>query len=454
MTLESAKLIVSKFGGSSMADFAAMQRSANIAHRQKSSIVLVSATFKTTDQLVALIANAQEGNWSESEKILFQIREKHFDIASDLDNNQLCMEHLKSLLNELETLARGIFLLKECSPRARDQVLSLGERMSSLIFAKAFENLYPQNDIVLFDIREVMITTDHHNQARPILELIAQKAAQYLEFKPKRIYISQGFIGKTVEGQTTTLGRGGSDYSAALIAEAVNADILEIWTDVAGIATTDPRVCSKARAIAEISYDEASEMAQYGAKILHPTTLVPAMRKNIPVFVGSSYEGDAKGTWIREKVEHRPMIRALAKRNDQALLTIRTPKMLNAIGFMKNIFQVFGEHEISIDCVTTSEISVAVSIDRATMDNKLLIRDLEKLGEVSFESGHSLISLIGNNILSTHGLARRLFNSLGDINVRMMCLGASAYNFNILVDEKDCDLAISRLHKEFIEEEQ
>lgn len=444
-------IIVSKFGGSSMADEIAMERSATISNRQNSSVVLVSATYGTTDQLVELINTAEYGNWNACEKILFNLREKHFDICNKVTSNQIIGEQLRLLINELETLARGVFLLKECSPKARDQVLSFGERMSSLLFAQSFQKHFPEKDVRLFDVRTVMFTDDNHTRALPLLDRISREASSNFEFAKGRVYITQGFIGQTEAGATTTLGRGGSDYSAALIAEAVNADVLEIWTDVAGIATTDPRICKKAAPIEEISYDEASEMAQYGAKILHPTTLVPAMRRNIPVFVGSSYEGDAKGTWIRQEVQEKPLIRALTNRSGQALLTIRTPKMLNAVGFMSNIFNVFARHGISVDCVTTSEISVAVSIDRSMMEHKALIRDLENIGQVSFETGQALISLIGNKILSTHGLARNLFNSLGDINVRMMCLGASAHNFNILVDEKDCELALQRLHEKFIE---
>lgn len=459
-------IIVSKFGGSSMADETAMERSAAIAQRQSSSIVLVSATYGTTDKLVELIETAEFGNWNACEKILFNIREKHFDICNQVcsstseadgnaSTNQIISEQLRLLINELETLARGIFLLRECSPKAKDQVLSFGERMSSLLFAQAFRKKFPEKEVRLFDVRTVMLTDDQHTKALPNLKEIRKRAQENFDFnsdsKAGRVYITQGFIGQTETGSTTTLGRGGSDYSAALLAEAVDAATLEIWTDVAGIATTDPRICKNAMPISEISYDEASEMAQYGAKVLHPTTLVPAMRKDIPVFVGSSYEGDALGTWIKKSVEEKPLIRALTKRSGQALLTIRTPKMLNAVGFMGNIFNVFTKHQVSIDCVTTSEISVAVSIDRSMMEHKALIRDLQEYGEVSFETGQALISLIGNKILSTHGLARGLFNALGEINVRMMCLGASAHNFNLLVQEDECDLALQRLHEKFIE---
>lgn len=443
-------IIISKFGGSSVADLTAMERSVIIAHRQNSSIVLVSATYGTTDTLLEMIERAEAGDWRKCSKILNDLKEKHFKINQNLNSSEDIQSQLQVLFDELKTLVRGVSLLKQCTPKAEDQILSFGERMSSLLVAEVYRNLYSDKDVKHFDIRKVMITDGQHTAATPQLDLIAKNAKTEFKLKKDRVYISQGFIGQSMDGATTTLGRGGSDYSAALIAEAVDADLLEIWTDVAGIATTDPRIYTEARPIHEISYDEASEMAKYGAKILHPTTLVPAMRKSIPVYVGSSFDDDARGTWIKKDVKEKPLIRALAKRNDQALLTIRTPEMLNAVGFMNSIFKVFANHNISVDCVTTSEISVAISIDRSMMEHKELINDLEDLGTVTFETGHALISLIGNDILSTRGLAKDTFHALKGINIRMVCLGASAYNFNILVEEGDCDLAIQRLHKKFI----
>ena len=445
-----SQIIVSKFGGSSMRDATAMHRSAAVANKQNSSFVLVSATYGTTNLLVELIEEAALGHWGACEKILFNLRENHFEICSQITSDQMVSEKVRNYFNELETLARGVSLLRECSPKAMDQILSFGERVSSLLFSEAYKKDYPNKKVVLFDIRDILITDNKHNRARPLIDEIEKRAKREVTFNADEIYISQGFIGSTEEGATTTLGRGGSDYSAALVAEAINADVLEIWTDVAGIASTDPRICDGARAIDEISYNEASEMAQYGAKILHPTTLVPAIRKEIPVFVGSSYESEAKGTWIRKDVEAKPLIRAITKRENQVLLTVSTPKMLDAIGFMGKIFDVFTRHEISIDCVTTSEISVAISIDKSLMGDKSFMSDLEKMGKVSFEKDYSMISLIGNRVLSTAGLGKTLFNALENINVRMVCLGASPNNFNILVNHNDCDSAINQIHSAFI----
>jgi aspartate kinase len=263
--------------------------------------------------------------------------------------------------------------------------------------------------------------------------------------------VTQGFIGSDLQGNTTILGRGGSDYSAALFAEGISAHVLEIWTDVAGVATTDPRMVKEARIIPELTYSEAAEMAQYGAKILHPATIAPAVRKSIPVFVGSSFEKDLPGTWIKTSVDHRPSVRAITKRSAQALLTITTPSMYNAYGFMSELFEVFGRHRVSVDCVTTSEISVAVTVDNATLENQNFIRDLEKVGNIHVEAGYSLISLIGNELTRKAMIAKIIFSTIDDVNVRMMSLGASSYNFNFLVKEDDSKAVIQKLHKALIE---
>ena len=445
-----SQIIVSKFGGSSMKDADAMLRSAKISQQQSSNITLVSATYGTTDQLHALIDFAISSNWGECEKLLFHIRENHFDILKNLTNDNISGEQIRELINNLETLIRGIYLLGECSVKAKDRVVSFGERLSSILFTQALKTVWSERTIELFHSTKLLITDNTYGKAKPLLPEIKRLCLSHFKFSNKIAYVGQGYIGADEQGNITTLGRGGSDYSAALFAEAVNADVLEIWTDVAGIATTDPRICDSTKPISEISYDEASEMAQYGAKILHPTTLVPAMRAQIPVFVGSSYAKDEAGTWIRQKVQDKPLIRAITKRANQALLTIRTPKMYNQFGFMGKIFDIFTKYEISVDCVTTSEISVAVTVEEATLQNKKFLEDLNHIGEVISEPGHTLISLIGNQMLEEAGLAKRIFTSIEDINVRMLCLGASAYNFNILIKDHDGDKAIQNLHKEFI----
>jgi aspartate kinase len=451
-----SKIIVSKFGGSSMANNAAMLRSAKIAFKQDTNIVIVSATYGTTNKLVHLSQVAKTGNWNDCEKLLFEIEEKHHSILSELNNKHSeflqTKENIISLLSELRTLAKGISLLKECSVRAYDNLLSVGERLSSALFTQVCHQHTQNKKVKLLDIRALLKTDSQFGRANPNLALIAKNFKEELDFSSNEIlYIGQGFIGSDKNNSTTTLGRGGSDYSAALIAEAIGANTLEIWTDVAGIATTDPRLCPTARQIEEISFQEASELATYGAKVLHPTTLAPAMRADIPVFVGSSIEQDLKGTWICHKPKTRPLVRALTKRDDQVLLTVKTPKMLHAYGFMKKIFEVFDKYQVSVDSITTSEISVAISSNKESLENKDLLFELGKIGTLHIEEELTLVSLIGNQIQQTAGLATKIFTALGDINVRMICLGASEHNFCFLVESTRGNEAINKLHKHFIE---
>jgi aspartate kinase len=444
-------IIVAKFGGSSMADATAMKRSAGVAKKHFANIVTVSATYGTTNKLIRLSELAQSSDWNSCEEIVEEIKEKHLSIAKDLGIENL--EEINTLLKEVETLSRGIFLLRDCSLKAFDAIQSLGERMSSLLFTKALElSFQNERKVKNFDVRKVMRTDDQFGRATPVISEIKSLCDTYLmDCKyDNTTYVTQGFIGQTEDGQTTTLGRGGSDYSAALLAEGIGADILQIWTDVAGIATTDPRIVPSARLMSEITFSEAAELATFGAKILHPTTLTPALRKGISVYVGSSYEPDADGTWIKKSCEDAPLIRAMAIRSGQSLLTISTPKMLHSHGFLYEIFKIFANHKVSVDSITTSEISVALTVDDSTLVNKKLISELEALAQVKVEEKLSLVSLIGNNINHTSGLANRIFTALGDINVRMICLGASRHNFCFLVEESKANDAVIKLHDHFI----
>lgn len=452
-----SKIVVSKFGGTSMGDASCMLRSAEVSFKQNSTIVVVSATSGTTNDLIELGKTSQAKSWTEAEVILTKIRQKHTKIADDLKISADSNAKLQTLFEEMESLARGVHLLKDCSVKALDTLMSLGERMSSVLFTEAMKQVLAKKGSALkaelFDVREVLRTDETFSKARPLTAEIANLCQQKLKHirDHKTVTVTQGYIGRTEDGMTTTLGRGGSDYSAAILAEGVNADILEIWTDVAGIATTDPRLCPKAKPIDEISFKEASELATFGAKVLHPATLLPAIRKNIPVFVGSSFEAEAKGTWVRKEVEAHPLIRAMALRKKQVLVTLSTPEMLHAHGFLYQIFKIFNDHKVSIDAITTSEISVSVTLDDSTLLNKKLIADLSEIADVQVEENLALVSLIGNNINHTPGLGKQVFETISDINVRMICLGASKHNFCFIVNEEQGALAIQKLHHKFIE---
>lgn len=451
-----AKMIVSKFGGTSMGDAECMKRSAEVAFKQNSKLVVVSATSGTTNDLIELATTSEKNTWENAQLILTKIKIKHLKIARDLEMTPEKIDGLNQLFEELESMSRGVHLLKDCSLKALDSIQSIGERLSSLLFTEAMSIiLRKENSLRIakwFDARDVLITDNQFSKARPLTTEIKALCLEQLAMVKHTdlVLVTQGFIGRTKEGMTTTLGRGGSDYSAAILAEGLGADILEIWTDVAGIATTDPRICSDARAISEISFKEASELATFGAKILHPATLLPAIRAHIPVFVGSSFNPELGGTWVKKDVDDTPLVRAMALRKKQILVTLSTPEMLYSHGFLYQIFKVFNDHKVSIDAITTSEISVSLTLDDSTLLNRDLITDLEKIADVQVEENLALVSLIGNNINHTAGLAKKIFETIPDINVRMICLGASKHNFCFMITEDKGVEVINRLHNAFI----
>lgn len=450
------KIVVSKFGGTSMGDADCMKRSAEVAFSQKSKLVVVSATSGTTNDLIELAQTAEKSTWENAQLILTKIKGKHLKIARDLEMDPEIMDNLNLLFEELESMSRGIHLLKDCSLKALDSIQSIGERLSSHLFCEAMNFVLrkekSKQKAIWLDARDVLITDNQFSKARPLTAEIKVLCREHLSVvkHTDSIFVTQGFIGKTKDGMTTTLGRGGSDYSAAILAEGLGADILEIWTDVAGIATTDPRLCKDARAIAEISFKEASELATFGAKILHPATLLPAIRSDIPVFVGSSFNPELGGTWVKKDVDETPLVRAMALRKKQILVTLSTPEMLYSHGFLYQIFKVFNDHKVSIDAITTSEISVSLTLDDSTLLNRELIIDLEAFAAVQVEDNLALISLIGNNINHTPGLAKKIFETIPDINVRMICLGASKHNFCFMIQDSSGPEVINRLHKTFI----
>ena len=449
-------VVVSKFGGTSMGDAACMLRSAEISLSRKSNIVVVSATSGTTNDLIKLGEAAEAGDLTLTDALVAKIQDKHLAIAKELGCDSSILNELQKLNSEMDSIGKGIFLLRDCSNKAKDVLISLGERMSSLLFSVALQKVFTKHQHTakseLLDVRTVLKTDEHFGRARPLTETIIKLCKEKLAdcLSGKVVYATQGFIGQTLSGATTTLGRGGSDYSAAILAEGIAANTLEIWTDVAGVSTTDPRLCPQAVVIDEISFKEMSELATFGAKVLHPATLLPAIRSQIPVLVASSFAPESPGTWVRKEVKNSPLIRALALRKKQTHVTVSTPEMLHTHGFLFQIFKIFNDHKVSIDAITTSEISVSVTLDNGGLMNKTLLEELSKVAEVQVENDLSLVSLIGNNINHTPGLAKKIFESISDINVRMICYGASRHNFCFLVEDNFGTEVIQKLHKQFI----
>jgi len=440
---------VAKFGGTSMADAVAMRRSAAIVTQDSGRrVIVVSATSGTTNLLLDF---CDTPDLNEKEAIFEKIQQKHLDICRDLKNPETAEKRIQEVLENMRRFTK----MQVYGSREKDEILSSGERISSIIFTEIVKETDP--GALLLDAREIIKTNGTHGNAEPLLEEIERQASEKLEplIHGHRI-ITQGFIGSSLSGVTTTLGRGGSDYSAALFAEAINADVLEIWTDVAAVYTTDPRIEKNARPITEISFDEAAELSVFGAKVLHPATLKPAIRRSIRVYVGSSFDPAQPGTWIVKETTEKPVIRAISLRRNQTLLTVHSLDMLHRHGYLARLFEVLAKYKISVDLVTTSEVSVSITLDtdiQSAEKNKLsgkVLDELRAFCDVKIEKNLALIALVGNNLHATAGLSGPVFGALRDVNIRLICHGASSHNLCFLVDEKRAEETVRTLHEMFI----
>ena len=350
--------VVAKFGGTSVADFDAMNRSADVVLADPNTrLVVLSASAGVTNLLVALAEGLEA---SERQVKLEALHKIQFDILSRLRDPSVISEEIERLLENIITLAEAASLAT--STALTDELVSHGELMSTLLFVEVLRERNVQSQ--WFDVRKVLRTSDRFGRAEPDIEAIAELTTQQLAPRlAEGIVITQGFIGSEAKGRTTTLGRGGSDYTAALLGEALRASRVDIWTDVPGIYTTDPRVVPAAKRIDEIAFEEAAEMATFGAKVLHPATLLPAVRSDIPVFVGSSKDPKAGGTMVCNTTENPPLFRAIALRRKQTLLTLHSLSMLHSRGFLAEVFSILARHSISVDLVTTSEVNIALTLD-------------------------------------------------------------------------------------------
>ena len=446
-------LTVAKFGGTSVADFTAMSRSAAIVKQNPAArIVLISACSGVTNLLVELANGINDS--ARRQQLLTRLKEIHRNVISELKSPENVLTEVDSLLDSVSILAEQA--ATQPSIPLTDQLVSHGELLSTHLFSQILNEMGVNT--IRFDIRNIMRTDSQFGKAIPQPEMIRQLAAAELQpLLENQVVVSQGFIGSDSKGNTTTLGRGGSDYSAALVAEATDASTLEIWTDVPGMYSTDPRITSAAKPIKEISFSEASEMANFGAKILHPSTLVPAIRQQIPVFIGSSKAPEQGGTWIRESVSEAPLFRALALRCNQTMVTLTSLNMFHAYGFLAEVFRILAEHKVSVDLITTSEVSVSLTLDQTdtgggapTLPEKA-VEELNRLCRVEVEQGLCLVALIGNQMSSTKGSAKQIFGTLEDYNLRMICYGASPHNLCFLVKEQDAKSVVKTLHKKILE---
>ena len=437
-------MIVMKFGGTSVEDAAAIDRSCRIVGERLSRrpFVVVSALGGATNGLLEAGSFAARGELSKAMTIADRLEYRHVEL---LPSTAEYFERLRELLKALGAI-------REFSLRTQDLIASYGETLSSLIFVDRMKRL--GFDAVHIDARQCVVTDDQFGKASPIMDVTTARLEEAARphLNTGRSVVMGGYIASTLSGITTTLGRGGSDYSAAVAGAALNAEEIQIWTDVDGMMTADPRIVPAAWKVKEISFDEASELAYFGAKVLHPLTVLPAVEKNIPVYILNSKRPQGSGTRIALKARPcRNFIKSIACKRDITIVTVSSSRMLMAHGFLSALFRVFDRHRTSVDMVATSEVSVSLTLDN-TSSLKAIVEDLKELGDVDVNPRTALICLVGNNLKYTPGVARRAFGSLADINILMVSHGASNINFSFLVDEKDATVAIQKLHADFFSE--
>lgn len=419
--------------------------------RDERPVVVVSAMGKTTNRLVEALEAARRGDEAGASEVLSRLRSDTLAVVHEFFGAELDRvgPEILPFFAELDRMARAVAVLRSVPPAARDQFLAHGELISTAVVSKALAARGLPS--VSVDSREVIMTDDRFGRAQPDLSDIAGRARGRLASlcAQGRIPVAAGFIGRTRKGETTTLGRGGSDYSAAILGAALDASVVEIWTDVDGMMTADPRVVPQARVIDAISFEEASELAYFGARVLHPLTLAPAIEKNIPVRVRNSRQPDRAGTEVRPAAPSgRSQVRSIAYKTGITTVDIVTSRMLMASGFLRTLFDVFARHETAVDMVTTSEISVSVTVDDPSRLAEIG-RDLEKLAEVQVADGRAMVCLVGQDLKFTPGTAARVFRAVEEINILMISQGASRRNISFVVEEKDVERAVRQLHTEF-----
>ena len=452
-------MIVCKFGGTSVGDADAITRAASIIARRQDRhpVVVVSALGGTTNELLRIAEQSARGQLIGALRGVEKLRERHLTqterlLAGEPDAIEVATE-LSAMFDELAALAEALNTLGDLTPRSLDAISSLGEQLSSVLVVAAFRRLgLPAEHL---DARQVMITDDTHTRAEPQTDAISE-AAQRLVMpmvRAGRIPVLGGFIGSVAgTGVTTTLGRGGSDYSASLLGAALQAEAIEIWTDVDGMLTADPRVVSKAHLIERIGFEEASELASFGAKVLHPNTIAPAVIRGIPVWVLNSRRPDGSGTLITFDAPRRS-VTAIAGKTGVTVVKVRSPRMLLAEGFMRALFDVFARHRTSVDVVSTSEVSVSVTIDDAERLETLVV-DLRALGDVSIERNRGIVSIVGSALSEGGTAMAAALAAIGGLRVHMLSLSASGINLTIVLDGEQVAPVMQRLHASFFEQEE
>ncbi len=437
-----------------MQDATAFSRVAEIVFDQIAfaPVVITSAMSKFTDALLRAFDSAKNGDSTAG----FSLLAEHFDRHSKVSAELLDVEGRALIENELELAKQELSdLLMRAERRSlplsmlKDAIVSYGEQLSSRLLAEVCKA--KGINARQMDSRRLIVTDEEYGSAAPIWSETEKLVRLELENLIERgeVPILGGFIAASRSGETTTLGRGGSDYSAALVGAALRAREIQIWTDVTGVLTCDPRICSDARTIDVLSYEEAAELAYFGAKVLHPKTIKPAVDHAIPVRVCNSHQPNEKGTMVLAKSDVSiNKIKSIAHKTGITILRISSARMLGSYGFMAALFQVFERFRTVIDVISTSEVSVALTLDNADSIDKI-VTELERLGDVEVEHGHAVICVVGEGLRASTGLASKLFSTIDDVNISLISHGASSVNMTFVVKEEKVADVIKRLHNSF-----
>lgn len=447
-------MIVLKFGGTSVEDASAMRRVAEIilASAPERSVVVVSACAGVTNTLLGAARRASEGQSDAAYSLIRALSERHCAIVDGLfrdDDRDRLRTSIFQLRDELLTLAHGIAILGELTPRSLDVIASYGEHLSSLILERYLRSLGVP--ATLIDAKRFMITDSHFTKASPHIEKTRAALAEHVVPALDRgaVVVTQGFVGATPEGVPTTIGRGGSDYSAALIGALLDATEIQIWTDVDGILTADPTLVPEAKKIKLMSFAEASELAYFGARVLHPETILPAIERSIPVRVLNSRNPGSSGSLImaRAQTDVHCIVKSVAYKEGISLISIVSSRMFLAHGFLENVFDVFHKYGTVVHTVATSDVSISVTVND-TSHLTDIVNELRRFASVSVDNGKAIVCVVGDNLRNSAGIAARILNAISDININMISQGASEINISFVVDEGSISLVVRRLHDE------
>lgn len=450
-------MLVMKFGGTSVGSPERMEQIVRLAADPKRAkdgpvVVVLSAMSGVTNMLIEGAELAIKRDLAGALKRVESIKDKHLQAIKTLFKDQTIidelMEDIETRLDELRVLYKGVSYLGELSKRSLDAISGVGELLSSKVVARLAEQRGVKS--AWLDARDFLLTDDNFGKATPLWAMVEKKAAEQINphLKSGATVFTQGFIGRTTDGVSTTLGRGGSDYSASIIGAAIGAREIQIWTDVDGMLSADPRIVPEAQLLPEVSFHEASELAYFGAKVLHPLTIKPAVEKNIPVRILNTFNPDNSGTLITADAHSGDTIRAVAAKKNITAIFLSSPRMLMTHGFLAQVFAVFDRHKVPIDLISTSEVSVALTIDTKDGVDELL-KELRGYGDVQTMDDVAIVSVVGRQFRVQSGIAGRVFKALSDVNIIVISGGASDININFVVASSDADRAIRQLHAEF-----